>query len=138
MKLMHVIRANIIHSCQTFMYFINLLHNYVFFEKYIRIKIEDHKILVLISKVSPKSDEVNASYLQKYNLILSDFHIFSCISSIYHIIMHFFKKYVRIKIEDHKILVPKSTLSLKSDEVNTSYQLLTAVDVRLLIVFLPG
>ncbi len=37
-----------------------------FFEKYIRIKIENHKILVLISKLSPKLDEVNASYPCEY------------------------------------------------------------------------
>ncbi len=62
----------------------------------------------------------------------------SCISSFYHIIMHFFEKYVRIKIEDHKILILRSKVSPKLDEVNTNYQLLTAVDVQLLIVFLPG
>ncbi len=31
-----------------------------FFKKYIGIKIEDIKILVLISKLSPKLDEINA------------------------------------------------------------------------------
>ncbi len=46
------------------------------FEKYVRIKIVDHKILILMSKLSPKLDEINASYPCKYNLILRDFHIF--------------------------------------------------------------
>ncbi len=33
-----------------------------FFEKYLRIKIEKHKILVLMSKLSQKLDEVITSY----------------------------------------------------------------------------
>ncbi len=37
-----------------------------FLEKYVRIKIENHKILILISKLSPKLDEVNTGYLSKY------------------------------------------------------------------------
>ncbi len=79
------------------------LRNTNYFEKYVRIKIEDHKILVLMCQLSPKFDEVKASYPCEYNSILWDFCVFHCISSIYHII-HFFEKYVRIKIEDHKIL----------------------------------
>ncbi len=59
------------------------------FEKYVRVKIEDHKILVLMSKLSPKFDEVNASYPCKYNSVLLRL---PCISSIPHIIMLFFKK----------------------------------------------
>ncbi len=47
-----------------------------FFEKYVRIKIEDHKILVLMSILLPKLDEVNTSYVCKYNSILWDFHVF--------------------------------------------------------------
>ncbi len=37
-----------------------------FFEKYVRIKIEDHKILVLMSKLSQKLDKINVSYPCKY------------------------------------------------------------------------
>ncbi len=92
-----------------------------FFEKYIRIKIENHKILVLMSILSLKLDEINASYACKYNSILWDFHVFHCTSSIYHKIMHFFEKLIRIKIKDHKILVLMSILSPKLDEVNASY-----------------
>ncbi len=66
-------------------------------------------------------DEVNASYACKYNSVLWDFHVFHCISSIYHIIMHFFEKYVRIKIEDHKILLLLNKRSPKFDEINASY-----------------
>ncbi len=36
------------------------------FKKYVRIKIENQKILVLMSKLSPKLDQVNASYPCKY------------------------------------------------------------------------
>ncbi len=76
-----------------------------FFKKHVRIKNENHKIPVLMSKLSPKLDEVNTSYPCKYNSTLGDFHVFHCISSVYHIIMHFSKKYVRIKIEDLNILI---------------------------------
>ncbi len=92
-----------------------------FSKKYVRIKIEDHKIAIGMSNLSPKLNEVNASYPCKYNSILRDSHVFHCISSIYHIIMHFFEKYIRIKIENYKILVLMSKLSLKLDEVNASY-----------------
>ncbi len=93
-----------------------------FFEKYVSIKIENQKILVLMSKLSPKLDEVNASYPCKYiNSVLWDFHVIFRISSIYYIITQFFKKYVRVKIEDHKILVLMSKLSPKLDEINVSY-----------------
>ncbi len=37
-----------------------------FFEKYVRIKIENHKILILLSKLSLKLDKINASYPCKY------------------------------------------------------------------------
>ncbi len=47
--------------------------------------------------------------------------LFHCISSIYHIIMHFFEKYLRIKIEDRKILVLMNILLRKLDEINVSY-----------------
>ncbi len=47
-----------------------------FLEKYITIKIKDYKILVRMSILSSKLDEVNASYACKYNSILCD----SCIS----------------------------------------------------------
>ncbi len=40
------------------------------FEKYVTIKIEDNKILVLMSILLPKLDDVNASYPCKYNSIL--------------------------------------------------------------------
>ncbi len=40
-----------------------------FFEKYVKIQIEDHKILVLMNKLSPKLDEINASYARKSNSI---------------------------------------------------------------------
>ncbi len=66
-----------------------------------------------MSKLSLKSDEVNASYVWKYNSILWDFYVFHCISSIYHIIMHFFEKYVGIKIEDHKFFVLMNESSQK-------------------------
>ncbi len=39
-------------------------------------KIEDHEILVLMSKLTLKLDEVNASYACKYNSILQDLHVF--------------------------------------------------------------
>ncbi len=38
-----------------------------FFEKYVIIRIEDHEILFLMSKLSSKLNEVNASYPHKYN-----------------------------------------------------------------------
>ncbi len=48
-----------------------------FLEKYVSIKIKDHKILVLMSIIlSSKLDEVNASCAHKYNSILWDFHVF--------------------------------------------------------------
>ncbi len=47
-----------------------------FLEKYVRIKIGDHKILVLMSQLSSKLDKVNASYACKYNSVLWDFRIF--------------------------------------------------------------
>ncbi len=59
-----------------------------FFEKYVRIKIENYKIVFLMSNIPPKLDEVNAGYPCKYNSILSNFLVFHCISSVYHIIMH--------------------------------------------------
>ncbi len=37
-----------------------------FLEKYVRIKIEEYKILVLTSKLSQKLDEINVSYPCKY------------------------------------------------------------------------
>ncbi len=101
--------------------FVTYSKNTHFFEKCIRIKIEEHKIFVLMSILSPKLDEVNANYPCKYNSILWDFHVFRCISLIYHIIMYFFEKYVRIKIEEHKILILTGILSSKLDEVNASY-----------------
>ncbi len=45
-------------------------------DKYVRIKIEDHKILVVTSMRSSKLDEVNASYACKCNSILRDSHVF--------------------------------------------------------------
>ncbi len=75
----------------------------------------------LMSILSSKLEKVNASYVYKYNSILRDFHVFHSISSIYHIIMHFFEKYAKIKIEDHKILVRINKLSPKFDEINASY-----------------
>ncbi len=51
-------------------FFISNSRNTHFFEKYIRIKIEGHKIFVLLSILSPKLDEVNASYACKSNSIL--------------------------------------------------------------------
>ncbi len=92
-----------------------------FFEKYIIIKIEDRKILVLMSKLSPKLDEVNASYPYKYNSILWDFHVFQCISLIYQVIIHFFEKYIKIQVEDHKTFFLMNKLSPKLDEVNSNY-----------------
>ncbi len=75
-----------------------------FFKECVRIKIEDQKILVLMSILPTKLDEVNTNYALKYcNSILWSFHVFHCISSIYHIIMYFFPKSIRIKIEDHNI-----------------------------------
>ncbi len=74
-----------------------------FFEKYIRIKIENQKILILMSKLSPKLDELKRKLsLWIYNSILWDFHVVHRIASIYHIIMQFFEKYVRIKIDDNE------------------------------------
>ncbi len=75
-----------------------------FLEKYVTIKIKDRKILVRMSALSSKLDEDNVSYACKYNSSRYDFHVFRCISSLYyHIILHFFGKYLRIKIKDHKI-----------------------------------
>ncbi len=89
-----------------------------FFEKYVRIKIEDHKILALMKKLSLTLDEINTSYVCKYNSIRGRL---TCTLSIYHIIMHFFEKYIRIKIEDYKILVLLSGSSRKLDKPNTRY-----------------
>ncbi len=44
----------IIQSCEAFMYFIYILYKYALFKKYVRIKINNQKILVLMSKLSPK------------------------------------------------------------------------------------
>ncbi len=74
-----------------------------------------------MSILSLKLDEVSASYACKYNSIIWDFHVFHCISSICCIIMHFFEKYLEIKIKDHKILVLMSRPSSKLDEINASY-----------------
>ncbi len=41
-----------------------------FFEKYVRIKIGDHKILVLMRILLLKLDEVNVTYACNYNSIL--------------------------------------------------------------------
>ncbi len=41
-----------------------------FLEKYVRIKIKDYKILVLVSILSSKLDEVTENYACKYNSIL--------------------------------------------------------------------
>ncbi len=101
---------------QFFNFYYIIMH---FFKKYVRIRIKDH--LVQISILSLKLDEGNASYACKYNSILWDFHVFHCISSIYHIIIHFFEKYIRIKRKDYKILVQTSKLSLKLDEVNVIF-----------------
>ncbi len=76
-----------------------------FFEKYLRIMIEDHKILVLVSECSRKLNEINVSYPYKYKSVVWYVHVFHRILLIYHIIRGFFKKDVRIKIENHKILV---------------------------------
>ncbi len=88
-----------------------------FFEKYVRIKIENHKIVFLMSNVRPKLDEVNAGY--PVNIIQS------CQTSMYFISLPnnyaFFFKYVRIKIEDYKILVLMSYVPPKLDEVNAGY-----------------
>ncbi len=58
--------VNIIQSCETFLY-ISLIYNIIihFFKKYVRIKIKDYKILIRMSKLSPKLDEVNVSYACK-------------------------------------------------------------------------
>ncbi len=88
-----------------------------YFEKFVIIKIKDRKILVWMSILSWKLDEVNLSYVSKqFNPVR-----LSCISRIYHIIMHLCEKFVRIKIKDRKILVGMSILSWKLDAVNTSY-----------------
>ncbi len=42
---MQVIAVNIIEYFMIFTAFINLLYNYALFQKYIRIKTEDHKTL---------------------------------------------------------------------------------------------
>ncbi len=104
---------------------ISLIYHIIirFLEKYVRIKIKDSKILVRMSILSSKLDEVIASYAcNKYNSVLWDFRVFHCISSIYHIIMLFFpEQYVRMKIEDHKILLLMNKLSPNLDEINASY-----------------
>ncbi len=77
MKLTQVIPINIIQSCETYVFqHISSIHHIImlFFEKYVRIKIEDHEILVLISKLSLKSDKVNASYPCKYNSVSGSDH----------------------------------------------------------------
>ncbi len=51
-------------SYGTFTFSCLLLEKYVIFEKYARIKIEDHKILVLMSVRSPKLDEINQFWLK--------------------------------------------------------------------------
>ncbi len=75
-----------------------------FFKNYFGIKIEDHKILIPMSELSPTLDEVNAIYHFNPVRLL-------CISSIYHILMQFLM--LRIKIEDHKVLVSTSVPSWK-------------------------
>ncbi len=58
------------------MYFVNLPHNYAFFQKIRQNQIEDHKILILMNNLSPKLDEINASYACKYNSIMRDLYVF--------------------------------------------------------------
>ncbi len=105
-------KMNITFSITNLMLNIFILNN--FFVKSVFSE-EDTKKTVL---GEPKC---NNSSPTLYNSILRDFHVLHCISSIYHIIMPFFEKYIRIKIENHKILVLMSKLSPKSDEINTSY-----------------
>ncbi len=93
----------------------------LFSGKYLRIKVEDHKMLVLVSKLSPKLLELNASYPCKYTSILWDFYVFQCISTIHHIIIHFSKKYLRRKLKNINILVLISKLLSKLEEVKAGY-----------------
>ncbi len=82
MKLTQVMPVNIIQSWlwdfHTFHRISSIYHLIViyFFGKYVRIKIKDHKILVRMSKISPKLDEVNASWACKLNSILWYFYVF--------------------------------------------------------------
>ncbi len=57
MKLTPVIIVNIIEPLETFVPFINLLFNY-FSKKYVRIKIEVHKILGLMSKFTGRKTKL--------------------------------------------------------------------------------
>ncbi len=82
-----------------------------FLEKYVTIKIKDYKILLRMSILSSKLNKVNASYVCKYNSILS------CIS-LYFINLSIFSKN---KIKYHKILVLMNKISPKLDEINASY-----------------
>ncbi len=88
------------------------------FEKYVIIKIKNHKILVLMSIRSPKLDKIDASYPGTYitQSCKTFMYFFVFISLIYHIIMHFFEQYVEIKIEDHKILILTSEPSRNQDK----------------------
>ncbi len=46
------------------------------FEKFVRIKIKENKILIRMSILSSKLDEGNVSYACKLNSILWDFYVF--------------------------------------------------------------
>ncbi len=60
----------------------------LFFEQYVRIKIENQKILFLMSKLLPKLNEINVSYPYKHSSVKLSW--ISSTSLIYHIIKHFF------------------------------------------------
>ncbi len=95
--------------------------NTYFFEKYVTC--QNWRTLNSRSKeyTFTKFGWSERSYVYKYNSILWAFRVFHCISSIYHLINHFFEEYIRIKIEEHKILILTSIPSPNLAEVNASY-----------------
>ncbi len=118
-KLTRVMLVNIIQSCETFWYVI------VFHQLTMQLRTfskHSSESKLKITKFSfwwvyIRENWMKLTRVVPVNLILW----LSCVSSIYHAIIHFFEKYASIKIENHKIFTLMNKLSPKLDEVNGSY-----------------
>ncbi len=106
-----------------YVFFLFLPHNYTFFfflKNTAELKLKIIKFSV--EWVYFHRSWMKLTHVMPLNIIqFCETHVFHCISMIYHIIIHFFEKYVRIKIKAHIILVQLSKLSLKLNEVNANY-----------------
>ncbi len=97
-----------------------VLHFLTFFSANLRNTSESKlKIIkVLLSILSPKLDEVHASYACKNNSILQVFYVFHCISSVYHIIMQLKKNKLKINFFKNTLLLNISIKFFQNSKKN--------------------